>query len=277
MIDTMNRPSFGFDGGFIMASWDGFEKGVDWYSKHFGWTCCGQELTPIGKMAFFPLPRFGQANLKSFQTEWEHYQDTDRNEGHFRLCFSTEDIDALIRYFQEHEVKVSAPQLLPDGRSFADIYAFEGARITAVQRPSKTVQFADSRLISFGDIALIITVSDIQKSLAWYEKMLGFEKLEDGLQKGTALLRMPISIHGQKEPDPSYPMHVWMIEDPKILHSPKGNPMCRTYFQVFPQELEASRAWLSSHDVEISELAMNDYHFFDPDGNRINIWSYEIN
>jgi catechol 2,3-dioxygenase-like lactoylglutathione lyase family enzyme len=187
----MNRPSFGFDGGFIMASWDGFDEAVDWYGQHFGWSCWGQELTPIGKMAFFPLPRFGQANLKSFQTEWEHYQDTERNEGHFRLCFSAEDLTALINYFQKHDIKVSQPQPLPDGRSFVDIYAYDGARITAVQHPARTVKFADSRLISFGDIALIITVSNIEKSVKWYEEVLGFEKLENDSQQGTALLRLP--------------------------------------------------------------------------------------
>ncbi|QGQ99461.1 hypothetical protein EHS13_33675 [Paenibacillus psychroresistens] len=226
---------------------------------------------------FFPASPFGQATLKSFQTEWEHYQDTERNEGYFRLCFSTEDLAALIDYFQKHEVKVSAPQLLPDGRSFVDIYAYDGARITAIQHPAGTVKFADSRLVSFGDIALIISVSNLEKSVKWYEEILGFEKIEDGPKEGTALLRMPISEHGKKEPDSSYPMNVWMIEDPNVLHSLKGNPMCRNYFKITPDELEPSRSWLVSRGVEISELALNDYHFYDPDGNRINIWAYEIN
>jgi catechol 2,3-dioxygenase-like lactoylglutathione lyase family enzyme len=273
----MNRPDFGFDGGFIMASWDDFDEAVDWYSRHFGWTCWGQELAPIGKMAFFPLPRFGQVTLKSFQTEWEHFQDTERNDGHLRLCFSTEDLTALIQYFQEHEVKVSEPQLLPDGRSLVDIFAYDGARITAIQHQAATVQFPDSRLVSFGDISLIITVSDIQKSVKWYEEILGFEKLEEGPAAGSALLRMPLSEHGKKEPDPSYPMNVWMIEDPKVPRSLKGNPMSRTYFKILPKELEASRSWFLSHGVEISELAINDYHIYDPDSNRINIWAYEIN
>lgn len=272
----MKRPDFGFDGGFIMASWDGFEEAAEWYCKHMGWQCAGQEIVPTGKMAFLPLPRFGQANLKSFHDEFTHYQAGDQNEGQLRLCFSTEDLDALTDYFTTKGSKVSELTLLPDGRKYVDITAYEGARITAVQHPSREVRFPDSRLVSFGDIALIITVSDINKSVNWYEEVLGFEKLADGQRAGTALLRMPLSIHGQKEPDASYPMHVWLIEDHAIAGSPKGNPMSRTYFHVHPHEFEASRSWLISHEIELPDSDLNDYHFYDPDGNRINVWSYEI-
>ncbi|BBH24318.1 hypothetical protein Back11_56630 [Paenibacillus baekrokdamisoli] len=272
----MERPNFGFDGGFIMASWDGFEEAVEWYSEHMGWRCAGQEMVPVGKMAFFPLPRFGQANLKSFHDDFMHYQAGALSEGHLRLCFSSEDLEALTDHFTKKGIKVSEPVLLAGGRKYVDITAYEGARITAVQHPSREVRFPDSRLISFGDIALIITVSDIDKSVNWYQEVLGFEKLADGQHAGTALLRMPLSVHGQQEPDASYPMHVWLIEDHTISGALRGNPMSRTYFHVHPHEFEASRSWLIANGIELPDSDLNDYHFYDPDGNRINVWSYEI-
>lgn len=272
----MRRPSFGFDGGFIMASWDGFEEAVEWYGKHFGWECAGTELTSIGKMAFFPLPRFGQANLKSFQTEWEHYHKDEYNEGHLRLCFCVADLESTTQYFSDHGINVLGQFQLPDGRAYIDIEAFEGARISAVHFPQRAGQFLDSRLISFGDIALIIKVSDLNRSVAWYEKVLGFEKITSSESDSAVLLKMGISKHGQKEPDAAFPMHVWMIEDKTISASPKGNPMARAYFHIPPQELELSRQWLQSHGIQVSGLANSDYHFYDPDGNRINVWSYEM-
>ncbi|MBO9606431.1 MAG: hypothetical protein J7639_10790 [Paenibacillaceae bacterium] len=69
---------------------------------------------------------------------------------------------------------------------------------------------------------------------------------------------------------------MWMIEDPSVAGAARGNPKARVYFQVFPHELELSRSWLAAHGVPMSELAVNDYHFYDPDGNRLNVWAYQM-
>ncbi len=272
----MQRPTFGFDGGFIMASWDGFEEAAAWYEKHFGWSPCGVDLVALGKMAFFGLPLFGQMNVKSFQTEWEHYRNDGDNEGNCRLCFCAADLEAALRYFRENGIGVSEPRRLPDGREYVDIEAFEGARITAVHKPLKPNPYPDSRLIGFGDVALIVHVSNLNASVSWYETVLGFEKTMDGPDGRSAILRMPMSEYGKDVVSDEFPLQVWMIEDPSVAGAPRGNPKSRVYFQVFPHELEASRAWLVSHGVPVSELAVNDYHFYDPDGNRLNVWAYQV-
>lgn len=272
----MQKPVFGFDGGFIMASWDRFEEAADWYGTHFGWEPRGNEQTAVGKMAFFGLPLYGQMNVKSFQTEWEHYRNDGSYEGSCRLCFCVADLEAALRYFGENSIQVSEPQKLPDGREYIEIEAFEGAKITAVHKPLKPNPYPASRLIGFGDISMIIHVSNLAASVNWYETILGFEKVADGPDSQSAVLRMVMSEYGKDVVSEEFPHHVWMIEDPSVAGAPRGNPKARAYFQVFPHELEQSRSWLVAHDVPVSELALNDYHFYDPDGNRLNVWSYQI-
>lgn len=69
----MNTPYFKFDGGFIMVPWDKFDEAVDWYRDKMGWRLKGTGTGPVGRKAFFKMPGPGQANLKTFESNIDHF------------------------------------------------------------------------------------------------------------------------------------------------------------------------------------------------------------
>ncbi len=126
----MGIPYFKFDGGFIMVPGDRIEEAVEWYHKHMGWKLKGTADTPVGRKAFFRMPIQGQANLKAFESEIDHFTLTGYEEGNNRFCFRVANLAETLYYFREQGTECTAPILMPDGTFSADIVAFGGVRLT---------------------------------------------------------------------------------------------------------------------------------------------------
>jgi catechol 2,3-dioxygenase-like lactoylglutathione lyase family enzyme len=72
--------------------------------------------------------------------------------------------------------------------------------------------------------------------------------------------------------------YVWLEQLPVGTQPVKANPGSRLYFQVKKQEdfFEAHR-WLKEQGIEVSDVVgtrWQGFHFYDPDGNRLNVWTY---
>jgi catechol 2,3-dioxygenase-like lactoylglutathione lyase family enzyme len=269
--------TFRWDGGFIMVSWDGFDEGVEWYTKHMGWSCLDKVITPVGKKAFFKMPRLGVVTLKSFEGEFEHFQKGSGFEGHARLCFEMLDMEAALSYFKKEGIEVTPITELPGGRKSFDISAFENVRITAVYNPDEEVEFPDARITGFGPVNARFAVKNLDEAIGWYEEHLGL-KLVNRWGSHFAHMQVEDAYDWMQHKQVFYDS-VWLETDAEAVYE-KGDPSARNYFDVRPEEFYETYKLLQEKGLNPSEIAGNPaagwagFHFFDPDGNRINVWSY---
>lgn len=266
----LSSPYFQFDGGFIMVPWDQFEEAVEWYRVHMGWVLRDTALTPVGKKAFFRMPGRGQANLKSFEMDLDHFSQDGYTEGNCRFCFRTANLDQALAYFRSQNVECSAPVEMPDGTLAADIKAFGGVRMTLSEDRKLEGKYPESRVIQYGTKPLWLGVSDLNASIEWYERILGLKRAKkDYRDRGFALMR----------DDRDKWDNVWLEQVPASSATVKSNPGARLYFLIKGREnfLQAHH-WLQEQGIDTSNIVGPDrwrgFHFFDPDGNRINAWTY---
>ncbi|HYK71836.1 MAG TPA: VOC family protein [Pseudoneobacillus sp.] len=269
---------FRWDGGFIMVSWDGFDEGVNWYTTYMGWECLDKIVTPVGKKAFLKMPKAGVVTLKSFEGEYEHFQRIEGEEGNIRLCFEIGDLDRTLTYFKENKISYTEQITLINGMKSFDFYGYENARITVFENPSSKDLFPQARVLGFGEVNTRIGVSDLKKAAEWYSTNLGFISVSLNEEKGLAHLQTEDAYfkHALKETllDNIY------LE--KIETTVIGNPSVRTYFDIRPDEFLDAYNKLIKNGIKPSQIAGNPmkgwggFHFYDPDGNQINVWSYQM-
>lgn len=269
---------FRWDGGFIMVSWDGFDEGVEWYTTHMGWECLDKIVTPVGKKAFLKMPMSGVVTLKSFESEYEHFQRGGDEEGNVKLCFQIGDLEETIQYFDDNNISYTDHITLPNGLKSFDFYGYENARITVFENPVVKNLFKEVRVLGFGEVNTRIGVTDISNAVEWYTKNLGLIKVSVDHEKGFAHLQT----------EDAYDRHVQNVEFwdniflEKVEKSVKGNPTVRTYFDIRPDEFFDAYNMLIKNGVTPSQIAGNPlkgwagFHIYDPDGNRINVWSYQM-
>ncbi|WP_166239044.1 VOC family protein [Paenibacillus turpanensis] len=261
------EPNFIFDGGFIMVPTDRFEEGVEWYKKHMGWELIDTARTPVGMKAFFRLPAGGQVNLKSFELQHEHFTPDDYEEGNVRFCFRTANLEQAIAYFQAEGIACSEPVEMPDGGKNVDITAFAGVRLTLSEDREFEGKHPDSRVIGYAPRPLWIGVKDLEAAAEWYSRMVGLQRVDTSYdEQGFVLL-------GDGEWD-----FVWLQQLPKEQPVVKANPGARLYFLIPErQAFLDTNQWLAQQGVEVCQPVGGrwmGYHLHDPDGNRLNVWSY---
>lgn len=262
----MVTPNFKFDGGFIMVPWEQFDEAIEWYRDKMGWQLKGTGNGPVGRKAFFKMPGSGQANLKSFESELDHFTSKDYNEGNCRFCFRTANLDRTLEYFDNQGIKCTAPLKMPDGTRSADILAFGNVRLTLSEDRKLEGKFPESRVIQYAAKPLWLGVSDLEASINWYERICGWERSKKNYQnRGFGLMRETWDF-------------VWLEELNMERSLKKANPGARLYFRIKKQEdLYKTHEWLKGQEIETSEIVgerWKGFHFYDPDGNRLNVWSY---
>ncbi|MCJ7843015.1 VOC family protein [Lederbergia sp. NSJ-179] len=269
---------FRWDGGFIMVSWDGFDEGVNWYTNHLGWECLDKVISQVGKKAFLKMPKSGVVTLKSFESDYEHFQKGDEGEGNVRLCFEIEDLQKTTEYFTQNNISYTEPVTLQNGMKSFDFYGYENARLTVYENPQKTDLFPNSLVVGFGEVNSRIGVTDLDKAVEWYTKNLGFIKVSVDNELGFARLQTEDAYHKMV-------LNETLLDNiflEKVEKSVKGNPSVRTYFDIRPDEFFDAYNMLIKNGTTPSQIAGNPmkgwggFHFFDPDGNRINVWSYQM-
>lgn len=267
----MKIPIFMFDGGYVMIPWDDFEDAMEWYKTHMGWTFVEQEINHKMKRAAFEMPNGGHANFHTFRDEDEHFSSKGLNEGCSRLCFQVADVKNNLHYFNEHGIRYEELPALPDGTISFDLYAFGNTRLTLSVNSEFDRLYPNSRILSFATIPMRTGVTNVEHAARWYEDTMGMKVVT--IDDQHALLRGNHSYHGD--------IDLMWLEKTTIVEPPtKSNPHARTYFLVKgAEQFINAHQFLRDKGVETSTIFGNPnhwaaFHFYDPDGNRLNVWIF---
>ncbi|WP_042470237.1 VOC family protein [Bacillus ndiopicus] len=272
-----------WDGGFIMVDPEKFEEAVKWYQEVLGWVCLDKITSWVGRKGFMKLPRSGIVTIKSFEGIYEHLQSSDA-EGNVKLVFVTYDLDKTLNYLVMKNVKSTEISVLPNGQRYCEIFAFNNTKLTIVeeQRIEDNNDYPASGIIGFGNVNAIIHVKNPKVSAEWYEKNLGFEVLEVNEEAGFAHMRTEDAydrnVLGQQFWD-----NIWLLQCTQNSVEKPNDTKARTYFDIRPSVFFEEYNKLIRNGIKPSEIAgdpingWGGFHIYDPDNNRINIWSYVAN
>jgi catechol 2,3-dioxygenase-like lactoylglutathione lyase family enzyme len=273
---------FRFDGGFIMVEPERFEKGVDWYQKILGWKCMDQITSYVGRKAFMKLPRSGMVTIKSFEGEYDHFTAME-TQGNVKLVFVTYDLNQTLKYLDEKNVTHTVINQLPNGQRYCDIFAFDHTPITIAEEPrgEDNNEYHPSGVVGFGTVNAILFVRNPALSASWYEQNLGFEIVEVNKAKGYAHLQTE-DAYDRNVLNERFLDNIWLVQSSEIVETPNDNK-ARIYYDIRPDVFFEEYNNLIRSGIIPSEIAgdpingWGGFHFYDPDNNRVNVWSYKVN
>lgn len=269
-----------WDGGFIMVQPDQFEEAIQWYQDVFGWECVNQITSKVGRKAFMKLPRAGMVTIKSFEGDYDHLQFTE-TEGKVKLGFATYNLDQTLTYLQGRKIESKDTNMLPNGQRYCDIVAFDNTRLTLVEenKGEDEREYPPSGVLGFGSVNNIIHVKDPIFSASWYKEQLGFVIEEINEEKGFAHLKTE-DAYDRNVLNECFWDHIWLLKSEDTVPKPNDN-RARAYYDIRPEFVYEEYHKLIKNGLEPSEMAgepingWGGFHFYDPDNNRINVWSYK--
>jgi predicted enzyme related to lactoylglutathione lyase len=263
---------FLWDGGFILAPGDRFDEAIQWYCTHMGWVCKAN-FENAGRMAFLKFPGKGQVVLKSYESQYPQFRYEEAPESRSRLCFRVENKDKAIEYFTSQGIRTSNFQVLPDGRETFEIHAFAGTILTAVTTDSVKPSYPKSRIAGYSDIVMQIKVKNLTEMIAFYENVIGMQRLDGDCPKGFARL-------GAKDARGKLPDLVWLTPADSENLAQTTNQSTQPHFWIGPKKKDFVKAWeqLKAGGYTVSELSGNPetwaaFYLVDPEGNRVNVWN----
>ena len=269
-------PSLNFDGGQIDILWDHHEEAVQWYTRHFKWTADptydwrqdeDADEEKITQLSFGTW-------LKSVRTrkKLRHlYADRGGPDPSVRWCWNTKDIAGAHQYFSTSGIRVSEIYLGPGDRYYFDLWAWEGTRLTACGWPE--LEDSSGALLTPGWVR--IGVSNLEKACQWYQQFVGMELGEADERNRWISMSLGTEHHVSRS--------LWWLEQlPDGAYTGQINGPARPYCVVHDKwKFESYHRYLTEHGVPVSEISGNPpihgfswFHFYDPDGNRFNIYRY---
>lgn len=269
---TIQKPEpIGYDGGLIDVLYDHHPQVLAWYEEHMGlkcntWPGPSDRHADATLFSTAVLPDRGQFHLYSVLTRkrlahW--FSERGTVEGHVRFCFYSPDLTRTHAYFKEQGIRVSEMTTGPDGVACFDFYAPEGTRLTAVACPDKADAYPDARFSNFAPYR--IGVTNLSRSVQWYQDMLGLT-VEEG-EPASGAVRMTGYLWLESVP---VDQHVGQVDSAARVYM-----VCRSrqQFTELRERLRVAGARPSDYMNEPG-TRWSAFHFYDPDGNRLNVWSY---
>ncbi len=279
---TLEIPQIAYDGGALDTLWDNHALSIDWFEQHMGLVPTVRankehfrfdSNSQIEMMTFYP----NMFNLHSILTSQRlvHLYAERGIDPSIRWCFKTKNLNKEHTYLKQNNIRVSDMYDGPGNRKYFDFWATaEGTRLTAVEAP-ELPESCQRYTIGF----IRIGVSDLDEALCWYEKFLGFEyvtrsTLGDWAEMKTLCVE---DIEGQRVTPISKNYTIYLE---KSFEENRNGPIdgtARPYFLIEDrQQFEQYHKTLRVNGVVVSPITegFGTFHFYDPDGNRLNVWHY---
>lgn len=260
-----------FDGGLVDVLYGQHPQVLAWYEEHMGLkgnTWPGPVDRHAGATLFstLSLPDHGAFHLYSVLTRkrlahW--YSERGTVDGHVRFTFQCPNLARTHAYFKERSIRTSEIAMGPDGREFFDFYSPEGTRLTAVSYPEKAEKYPEARFTNFAPPR--VGVTDLSRSVQWYSDLLGIEVAEDHSANGYVYLNNFFALESVPADQ-----HIGQVDD---AARPYLECRSRQQFTALRQRLAEAGARPSPF-MNHPGGRWSAFHFYDPDGNRLNVWSY---
>lgn len=268
---SLEIPALSYDGGEIDVLWDYHEEAILWYEKQMGWMVKRKEWwMPDPRIQRGRMTHMGYGTwLNSVVTEKRlpfHFAVRGSVEPNLRWCWRTKHLHKVRDRLSESGIRVTDIYRTPDGQELFDFWATaEGTRLTAEGDDSISTS-------GFRPSAIRIGVKSIKQAAEWYCEYVGMVIAEDHAEDGYCIMAL------QEVMKPKEKMY-WILEQlPDGAYTDQIDGPIRPLMLVRKREefFNYNRFLVDNgiHRGEFGGYAESGrvlFHFYDPDGNRLNV------
>lgn len=248
-----------YEGGHIGVTGDR-QAAVDWYCRHLGMSVAWDQVAEGQTLLRFPgsqaIPLVSVAGGES-DNVWGDREHAVR-ESPVRLCLACPDLEATHAALTSEGIHVTWIAIDDVTGNAFDFYDLEGTRLTAVSAPDET---STARFTGYASPR--IGVSDLNASIDWYCRNLDMAMSSDATTDHRVLMTM-----GDYLP-------IWLEEKSAESFSGRADAYARPYLLTL--DIDDAHTWAAAQGFDPSPISgqkLHVFHFWDPDGNAINIWTY---
>lgn len=264
-------PELYFDGQFIDVLRPNHDDGVQWFQRYFQWEVIRREdwkADPRCTDGIMTQMNYGTW-LISYQAPEQlphHYADRGEVESNVRLCFRVHDLKHMHRTLTDDGVQVT-PIYSGPKTVYCDVWATdEKFRITLQEDHTVPPGEVHPSWVRLG-------VSDLNQAIRWYQQHMGMSLAERDDSEGFAVMSLQLN-H-------SVGNSLWVLERVEDEASiGRADGQVQPYCWIKKREdFFKYHEYLQANGIETSEIGgfmdrgMVSFHFYDPDGNRLNISS----
>lgn len=260
-----NRHFIRYEGGQIGIDGDR-QAAVAWYCRHlqmqvvFDNPAEGQTLLRFRQRHAIPLVSTDGGERLSI---WPVGGGECSREPNVRLTFTSANIPRAREALVAEGVRVGPVGTGPGGLETFDFWDLEGTRLTAIAVPPQVLAAHRGRFTGYGPPR--IGVRRLADAIPWYQRVVGAALLKEHPATGAALLTL-----GDFLP-------IWLEELPASQFTGRQIAYARPYLLTL--DIEAARAFCAAEGLAPSLIyglpgSLRLFHFFDPDGNAIGVWTY---
>lgn len=272
LLKNPRVPKLLMDGGSIDISYDNHENAAKWFQAYMGLNIEQvEDWTPDPRVLQGKMTHLGWGLwLDSYLSEESlpyHFADRGAIAPQVRWCWKIRDLMQAHAFLMKNGVRVTEIYRGPEGYDYFDFWATdEEIRLTAQGDPSMEADgFADSGCIRVG-------VRNLLEAVKWYTYYLGLDVISMNNDERYAVLRMGMNY----DPDGSYTYILEEIATDNFTGKIDGAVRVRHYVESREQFFEYHK-FLKAEGIEPGDFGgytvqgVAYFHFYDPDGNRINV------
>lgn len=264
-------PELYYDGQFIDVLWDNHSHAVKWFEKYFHWNVTMNENWKVDPRCTEGI--MTQMNYGTWLITYliatrlpHHYADRGTVESNVRLCFRVHDLNEMHRILSDDGIRVS-PTYAGPRTSYFDVWATaEGIRLTLQEDPSVPQGKVHPSWVRMG-------VSHLDQSIQWYQQHMGMKLVEQDEEGGFAIMSLKLN-HSDGD-------SLWVLEKMgEDAYKGRVDSQVQPYCWIKDRDdFFNYHQYLNDSGIDTSEVGgfvtkgMVSFHFYDPDGNRLNISS----
>lgn len=260
---------FEYDETHICVPEGALDTAAQWYAEHLGlepkpgFGPC--KLHPSMKGILMQFPNgYGSLHLISVSEDRGHFEVNKDSIDQFRMQLKAKNIHVAYAYAKAKGIQTSS--LYEDGRgTWFHLYDPYGNQLTVTQGEDADVETEGSGI--YGCDLPAVAVSDLESAVEWYSKALGMRKNGRKSGDGYAWMKGFYRHNGVRV------NVLQLVQEPDCSNPDASKPGIRQYFYVERHNLKKAYRKAQRWSTRISPLEDRLFHFYDPDGNRINVYS----